>query len=68
VVPVRALFVEGIAIALSQKCSIYVGLYVALASALELPLVTADRRLINALQGGPMAVQLRWVDELGRGQ
>jgi predicted nucleic acid-binding protein len=68
VVPVRELFGAGVAIALSQRCSVYDGLYVALARELELPLVTADRRLVNALQGGPMAAHLRWVDELDRDQ
>lgn len=41
--------------------TLYDSIYLALASALSCPLVTADQRLYNALQGGPFAGDLIWV-------
>jgi predicted nucleic acid-binding protein len=47
--------------------SFYDGLYVALAERTECPLVTADRRLYNSLQGGELAERLMWVEDLDAG-
>jgi len=47
--------------------SFYDGLYVALAERTGCPLVTADRRLYNSLQGGDLAERLMWVEELDAG-
>lgn len=44
--------------------SFYDGLYVALALRLDCPLVTADRRLHNALRGTEMDGYLIWVGEM----
>jgi len=44
--------------------SLYDCLYVALASLLEVPLVTADRRLVDGLADGPLADRLLWVEDL----
>jgi predicted nucleic acid-binding protein len=41
--------------------TVYDGVYLALASALGCRLVTADRKLYNALQGGPFAGDMIWV-------
>lgn len=43
--------------------SVYDSLYLALAVAQGCRLVTADRRLYNALHGGPLARSLQWVEE-----
>lgn len=44
--------------------SFYDGVYVALAERMGSPLVTADRKLYNALRGGDLAEPLVWVEEL----
>ena len=41
----------AMAIALSTNCTAYDGIYVALAVMLDHTLITADKRLVNALQG-----------------
>lgn len=43
--------------------SVYDSLYLALAVAQACRLVTADRKLCNALHGGPLALSLQWVEE-----
>ena len=52
-------------LALDFRISIFDAVYVALALRLQGQLVTADRRLVNALQGGPMAPHVLWVEEIG---
>ncbi len=44
--------------------SVYDGIYVALALAMEAPLVTADRRLHNSLERTPLGPYLVWVEAL----
>jgi predicted nucleic acid-binding protein len=44
--------------------SFYDSLYLALAAALDCPLVTADRKLWNALQDGLTRASLLWVEEI----
>jgi predicted nucleic acid-binding protein len=44
--------------------SFYDSLYLALAAALDCPLVTADLKLWNALQGGLTRTSLLWVEEV----
>jgi predicted nucleic acid-binding protein len=51
-------------LAVRTNCSIYDCLYVALAMLLGAPMVTADRRLYDALATGPFAKYLAWVEEL----
>ena len=51
-------------IALGTRCSIYDCLYVALAVALGGRLVTADRRLYEAMEKGPLANHLHWIEDL----
>jgi predicted nucleic acid-binding protein len=56
------LVLEGaLEIALGTERSVYDSVYVALAIALECPLVTADERLVNAFAGGPLASHVLWV-------
>lgn len=44
--------------------SFYDGLYVALAERADCTLVTADRKLYNALREGDLAGRLTWVEEI----
>jgi predicted nucleic acid-binding protein len=43
---------------------VYDSLYVALAMLLGAPMVTADRRLYDALAAGPFAKYVAWVEDL----
>ena len=43
---------------------IYDCLYLTLARFLGAPMVTADRKLYDALAGGPLARHLRWVEDI----
>ena len=51
-------------IAISTGQAIYDCLYVALATQLDAPMVTADRRFYRALAHGPFAGQLLWVQDI----
>lgn len=48
--------------------SFYDGLYVALAARVDCPLVTADRKLYNALRDSALARSLLWVEDLNTGR
>lgn len=54
-VPSSELAREALALGLTTKCSFYDGLYLALAQAFKVQLVTADRKLLRRLQGTPLA-------------
>jgi predicted nucleic acid-binding protein len=56
------LFGPALRIALETGRSAYDSVYLALAESLSTQLVTADRRLYNALQGGPYAGLVLWVE------
>ncbi len=51
-------------IAVRHDRSIYDALYVALAASQSCPLVTADRKLFNALKDHAKVVQLLWVEDV----
>jgi predicted nucleic acid-binding protein len=51
-------------IALATGRTVYDSVYVALANSLGCRLVTADRKLYNALHGGPFANDVLWVADL----
>jgi predicted nucleic acid-binding protein len=51
-------------IASAHARSFYDSLYLALAADRSCPLVTADRKLYNALSGGSSPVPLLWVEEV----
>jgi len=51
-------------IALETGASIYDSLYVALAALMEAPVVTADRRLFNALAGGRFGKRVLMLEDL----
>ena len=51
-------------LALETKSSIYDCLYLALAEALEAPMVTADRKFFQALQNSSLCNRLLMVEDL----
>lgn len=61
VFPSRLVLEGALEIALETGRSVYDCVYVALAVALECPLVTADERLVNAFAGGPFASHVCWI-------
>jgi predicted nucleic acid-binding protein len=61
--PMGSLFRPGLSIALATGRSAYDSIYLALADSLSTRLVTADRRLCNALQGGPYAHLVLWIED-----
>ena len=62
--PDRDLLWDALAIALRCGCSVYDGLYLALADRIDGRVVTADRRLVNAAAGTGWAARLLSLDEL----
>jgi len=65
--PDRGLLWDAVAIALRRGCSVYDSLYLALADKIDGRLVTADRRLVNALTGTEAAGRLVWIEDLAPG-
>ena len=61
--PMGPMFGRALQIALESRRSAYDSLYLALAEALSSRVVTADRRLYNALQNGPFAGLILWVED-----
>ena len=61
--PMGPLFGRALQIALDTGRSAYDCTYLALAELLACQAVTADRRLYNALQGGPYAGLILWVED-----
>jgi predicted nucleic acid-binding protein len=61
--PMGPLAGPALRIALDTGRTAYDSLYLALAEALGTRVVTADRRLYNALQGGPYARLIHWIED-----
>jgi predicted nucleic acid-binding protein len=61
--PMATLFIPGLQIALATGRSAYDCIYLALADSLATRVVTADRRFYNALQGGPYAHLVLWIED-----
>jgi predicted nucleic acid-binding protein len=61
--PMGPMFGRALQIALETGRSAYDSMYLALAEALSTRVVTADRRLYNALQNGPFARLVLWVED-----
>jgi predicted nucleic acid-binding protein len=64
VYPSQSLIEPALEIAHRTGRSVYDSLYVALAVWHRHPLVTADRRLYDALRRGPFAAELVWVEDV----
>ena len=63
--PIAALMPRAFAISVARSVTVYNSPYVALAEALDLPLVTADARLIRRLSDDPtLGKRLIWVGDL----
>ena len=62
--PSAPLVERALRIAIATDRTVYDSLYLALALQLGCQLVTADRRLYNAPQGGPLASTLIWVEDV----
>lgn len=60
--PATPLLSEAFAIAHRHRRSFYDSLYLALAQAMNAPLITADLRLYNALKDSPLAKHIRWIE------
>ena len=61
--PMANLFGPGLRIALATGRTAYDSIYLALADSLATRVVTADRRFYNALQGGPYAPLVLWIED-----
>jgi predicted nucleic acid-binding protein len=66
VFPSRLVLEGALEIALGTGRSVYDGVYLALAVALDCRLVTADERFANVLADGPLARHVLWVGLPGR--
>lgn len=66
VIPGQVLAHEALKIALQYKISCYDACYVAAASQLKLPLITADEKLVRQIAKGPC--ELLWLGDAGSGQ
>ena len=62
--PLTELRERAFELALETKSSIYDCLYLALAEALEAPMVTADRKFFQALQNSSLCNSLLMVEDL----
>ena len=58
----ETLIESAVEIACDQGRSVYDSLYLALAVVQQCQAVTADRKLYNALQGGPLASSIHWIE------
>ena len=64
--PSGPLLESAFEIALATGRTVYDSLYLALALALDCPLVTADERFANALRGTRLAANVLWIGDLER--
>jgi len=62
--PFLSLSTRAYEIAVEYRCSVYDGLYVALAENLDAKVVTADRRFLESLAGGELSRRFIWVADL----
>jgi predicted nucleic acid-binding protein len=59
--PVNTLLEPAFDIALATGRTVYDSIYLALATALDCKLVTADQKFFNAIQNSPFASSVLWV-------
>ncbi len=62
--PAATLLSPALDLSLSTGRTAYDSLYLALAVALDCPVVTADEKLYNALRGGPLSAYILWVEDV----
>jgi predicted nucleic acid-binding protein len=62
--PVMPLLASALDLACQTNRTVYDSLYLALAIQLDGQMVTADRRLVNALAATPYAARVCWVEDL----
>jgi len=62
----QELAVEALQAAMRTGRTVYDCLYLALSVKLKTVMVTADRRLLNALAGGPLERHMVWIGDRGR--
>ena len=60
----RPLLARAVEIAMNLGSSVYDGLYLALAEAVDARLVTADRAFYRAVAGGPLRERALWVEDV----
>ena len=65
IAPADLLVADALAIACAHRRSIYDSLYIALAVQQDSVLVTADKRLHNAMRDTPLARRLVWIADVG---
>ena len=61
VYPSKPFLLQAVDLAIQTRRTVYDCLYVALAIREGCQMVTADRRLVNALAGGPLERYVRWI-------
>ena len=58
---------DGLKVAMQFDRAVYDSLYVALAVKTDAVMVTADKRLVNALAGGPLEKYVMWLGDVNLG-
>lgn len=58
------LLADALEFAISYDRTAYDSLYVALAVKVQYPLITNDKRLVNAMSRTPLARQVRWIGDI----
>lgn len=61
--PSRGLLDEAVALALETGRTVYDCIYLAMGADLDCPVVTADRKLVNAMAGSPTGIDVRWIGD-----
>jgi predicted nucleic acid-binding protein len=59
----RGLLDEAVKLALKTGRTVYDCVYLAMADLLDCPLVTADRKLVNAMVGSPTGIVVQWIGD-----
>lgn len=65
--PSWPLVLLGLEIACRNQRTVYDSLYLALAVHENCPMVTADRKLYDAIRSGPLSPHIGWVEDVGKG-
>jgi predicted nucleic acid-binding protein len=60
----ESLLADALELAVRYDRTVYESLYLALSLKTQLPLITADKRLVNAMSRTPLARQVRWIGDV----